>query len=109
MRILLVTSMVPDPAGVGAIPKLLAAQLAGLRERGHEITLVTTFGEDPGQAEAAAELLASALDAHILANNKHALIPPHLFLQRLGNRADISHKCHNSSNLVTVVTLELSS
>lgn len=63
---MLVTSMVPDAGGVGAIPKLLAAQLAGLRERGHEITLVTTFGEDPGQAEAAAALLGSDLDAHIL-------------------------------------------
>ncbi|HEV7482392.1 MAG TPA: glycosyltransferase family 4 protein [Solirubrobacterales bacterium] len=66
MRIMLVTSMVPDAGGIGAIPKLLAAQLEGLRERGHAITLVTTFGEDPGQAEAAAALLASDLDAHIL-------------------------------------------
>jgi hypothetical protein len=65
MRILLVTSMVPDPGGVGAIPKLLAAQLAGLRER-HEVTLVSTFGEDRGQAEAAARLLDSNLDAHIV-------------------------------------------
>jgi len=66
MRILLVTSMVPDAGGVGAIPKLLAAQLQGLRERGHEVTLLTSFGEDPGQAEAAARLLDSDLDAHIL-------------------------------------------
>jgi glycosyltransferase involved in cell wall biosynthesis len=66
MRIMLVTSMVPDAGGVGAIPKLLAAQLQGLRERGHEVTLVTSFGEDPGQAEAAARLLDSDLDAHIL-------------------------------------------
>ena len=66
MRIMLVTSMVPDAGGIGAIPKLLAAQLEGLRARGHEITLVTTFGEDPGQADAAAQLLDSDLDAHIL-------------------------------------------
>jgi glycosyltransferase involved in cell wall biosynthesis len=72
MRILLVTSMVPDAAGVGAIPKLLAAQLLGLRERGHEITLLTTFGEDPGQAEAAAALVASDLDAHILDRRRSA-------------------------------------
>lgn len=65
MRILLVTSMVPDPAGVGAIPKLLAAQLEGLAAR-HRITLVCAYGEDPGQAEAARRLLASDLDAHIL-------------------------------------------
>jgi polysaccharide biosynthesis protein PslH len=63
MRILLVTSMVPDAAGIGAIPKLLAAELEGLRER-HEVTLVTTFGEDPGQAEAAARLARSDLDFH---------------------------------------------
>lgn len=69
---MLVTSMVPDAAGVGAIPKLLAAQLQGLRERRHEITLVTTFGEDPGQAEAAAKLLGSGLDAHILDRRRSA-------------------------------------
>jgi glycosyltransferase involved in cell wall biosynthesis len=66
MRILLVTSMVPDAGGIGAIPKLLAAQLHGLRERDHEVTLLTTFGEDPGQAEAARVLLDSDLDAHAL-------------------------------------------
>lgn len=65
MRILLVTSMVPDAEGVGAIPKLLQAELAGLREN-HEVTLVAPFGEDPGQAEAAALLSASDLDAHLI-------------------------------------------
>jgi hypothetical protein len=65
MRILLITSMVPDAEGIGAMPKLFAAQLDGLRER-HEVTLVSTFGEDPGQAEAAARLLRSGLDAHIV-------------------------------------------
>ncbi len=65
MRILLVTSMVPDASGIGAIPKLLAAELEGLRER-HEVTLLSTFGEDPGQAEAADRLLRSDLDAHIV-------------------------------------------
>lgn len=69
---MLVTSMVPDASGVGAIPKLLAAQLQGLRERGHEVTLVTTFGEDPGQAEAAERLLGSGLDAHILDRRRSA-------------------------------------
>jgi polysaccharide biosynthesis protein PslH len=66
MRVMLVTSMVPDAGGIGAIPKLLAAELQGLRERGHEVSLVTTFGEDPGQAEAARRLLDSDLDAHII-------------------------------------------
>jgi glycosyltransferase involved in cell wall biosynthesis len=71
MRIMLVTSMVPDGGGIGAIPKLLAAQLEGLRER-HEVTLVTSFGEDPGQAEAAERLLDSGLDAHILDRRRSA-------------------------------------
>jgi glycosyltransferase involved in cell wall biosynthesis len=65
MRILLVTSMVPDAEGIGAMPKLYAAQLRGLGER-HEVTLVSTFGEDPGQAEAAERLLRSDVDAHIV-------------------------------------------
>jgi glycosyltransferase involved in cell wall biosynthesis len=63
MRILLVTSMVPDPNGIGAIPKMLAAELEGLSKR-NEVTLLTTYGEDPGQAEAAARLRASGLDVH---------------------------------------------
>jgi len=63
MRILLITSMVPDAEGVGAIPKLLHAQLTGLRER-HEVTLVAPVGEDPGQAAAAERLAGSDLDAH---------------------------------------------
>jgi glycosyltransferase involved in cell wall biosynthesis len=62
MRILLVTSMVPDATGVGAIPKLLHAQLAGLRER-HEVTLLAPIGEDPGQAEAAEQIARSDLDS----------------------------------------------
>lgn len=65
MRILLVTSMVPDEGGVGAMPKLYAAELAGLRER-HQVTLVASFGEDPGQADAAAHLMRSGLDCHIV-------------------------------------------
>jgi glycosyltransferase involved in cell wall biosynthesis len=74
MRIMLVTSMVPDASGIGAIPKLLAAQLEGLKEH-HEVTLVSTFGEDPGQAEAAARLLGSGLDAHILDRRRAASAP----------------------------------
>jgi polysaccharide biosynthesis protein PslH len=65
MRILLVTSMVPDAEGVGAIPKLLHAQLSGLCER-HELTLVAPVGEDPGQAAAAERLAGSGLDAHFV-------------------------------------------
>ncbi len=65
MRILLVTSMVPDRDGIGAIPKLLHAQLTGLAER-NEVTLVAPFGEEAGQAEAAEALVRSGLDAHLI-------------------------------------------
>lgn len=65
MRILLVLSMVPQADGVGAIPKLLHAQLLGLRER-NDVTVVGSFGELPGQAQAAEELMRSDLDAHFV-------------------------------------------
>ncbi len=74
MRVLLVTSMVPDANGVGAIPKLLDAQLLGLAER-NEITLVAPFGEDPGQAEAAKRLAASGLDAHFVDRRRSGSVP----------------------------------
>lgn len=64
MRILLVVSMVPQADGLGAIPKLLHAQLLGLRER-HQVTVVGSYGDLPGQAEAAQELMrAGDLSAH---------------------------------------------
>lgn len=63
MRVLLVVPMVPQADGLGAIPKLLHAQLLGL-ERRCELTVLGTFGELPGQAEAAAELRAGGHDVH---------------------------------------------
>lgn len=64
MRILLVVSMVPQTDGLGAIPKLLHAQLLGLRQR-HQVTVVGSYGDLPGQAEAAQELMrAGDLSAH---------------------------------------------
>jgi len=74
MRVLLVTSMVPDAEGVGAIPKLLHAQLSGLSER-NEITLVAPFGEDRGQAAAAERLAASDLDAHFVDRRRSRSAP----------------------------------
>lgn len=63
MKILIVAPMPPQPAGGGAIPVLLDAQIAGLRER-NEVTLISAVGEEPGEAEAAARLRGSGLDAH---------------------------------------------
>ena len=55
MRILLVTPMVPDPDGSGAIPVLLGAELLGLSER-HEVTVVAAVGDEPTEADAVARL-----------------------------------------------------
>lgn len=63
MKILIVAPMPPQPAGGGAIPVLLEAQIAGLRER-NEVTFVSAVGEEPGEVEAAARLSGSGLDAH---------------------------------------------
>jgi polysaccharide biosynthesis protein PslH len=74
MRILLVLPMVPQADGIGGFPKLLHAELSGLRER-HELTIVGTFGELPGQAEAAAALVDSGLDAHFVDRRRSPSAP----------------------------------
>jgi polysaccharide biosynthesis protein PslH len=63
MKILIVAPVPPQPAGGGAIPVLLDAQITGLRER-NEVTFVSAVGEEPGEAEAAELLRGSGLDAH---------------------------------------------
>ncbi len=62
MKILIVAPMPPQPAGGGAIPVLLDAQLAGLRER-NDVTFVSAIGEEPGEAKAAKRLDGLGLDA----------------------------------------------
>jgi glycosyltransferase involved in cell wall biosynthesis len=74
VRILLATSMVPDAGGIGAMPKLFHAQLTGLLER-NDVTLVCSFGEDPGQAEAAEALLAAGVDAHFVDRRRSGSLP----------------------------------
>lgn len=64
MRILLIVPMVPREDGAGAIPLLLHAELAGLRQE-HEVTLVTAVGDEAGEVEAVERLLASGLDARV--------------------------------------------
>jgi polysaccharide biosynthesis protein PslH len=63
MRILIVAPVPPDPDGAGAIPILLHAQLAGLRER-NEVTVVTAVGDEPGEGEAVAKLAAAGVRVH---------------------------------------------
>jgi polysaccharide biosynthesis protein PslH len=55
MKILLVVPVPPAAEGGGAIPVLLQAELAGLKER-HELTLVTAVGDEPGEEEAVRRL-----------------------------------------------------
>jgi glycosyltransferase involved in cell wall biosynthesis len=74
MRVLLAVPMVPQADGIGGFPKLLHAELSGLAER-HEVTVVGTFGELPGQAEAARELVGSGLDAHFVDRRRARAAP----------------------------------
>jgi polysaccharide biosynthesis protein PslH len=63
MKVLLVTPMPPDPGAAGAIPVLLHAHLAGLRER-HQVVLVTVAGPDPDEIEAVDRLRHEGVDVH---------------------------------------------
>lgn len=64
MKILIVAPMVPQSDGAGAIPILLQAQLTGLAA-GNEVTFLSAFGDEPGEAEAAELLLGSGLDVNL--------------------------------------------
>jgi polysaccharide biosynthesis protein PslH len=64
LRILLVTPMVPDRGGAGAIPILLHAQVRGLLEH-HRVTLVTAVGDDPRDPAAVEELKRAGVDLHL--------------------------------------------
>jgi glycosyltransferase involved in cell wall biosynthesis len=57
--------MVPQADGIGGFPKLMHAELSGLAEH-NEVTVIGTFGELAGQADAGAELVRSGLDAHFV-------------------------------------------
>jgi glycosyltransferase involved in cell wall biosynthesis len=63
MRILLIAPMVPQDKG-SAIPILLRAQLDGLSAR-NEVTYVSSFAEEPGEEEAAREVVAAGYDIHL--------------------------------------------
>jgi polysaccharide biosynthesis protein PslH len=65
VRILLLTPMPPRPEAPGAIPLVLHAELAALRER-HDVTLVTVVGDEAGEREAVSDLAASGLDVHMV-------------------------------------------
>jgi glycosyltransferase involved in cell wall biosynthesis len=64
MKILLLTPMLPQADGDGAIPVLLYAQLVGLHGR-HEVTLVSGMGDEPGELRAAQALIRAGVDLHV--------------------------------------------
>jgi polysaccharide biosynthesis protein PslH len=72
VKVLLLAPMVPQADGIGAIPKLLAAEVAGLAGQGAEVTLLAPYGDLPGQAEAAAALLESGADVHFVDGRRSA-------------------------------------
>jgi glycosyltransferase involved in cell wall biosynthesis len=57
--------MPPRPEARGAIPIVLHAELAALRER-HDVTLVTVAGDEPGELEAVSVLAGSGVDVHMV-------------------------------------------
>src|SRR5690348_10033538 len=65
MRILLVTPMPPRAEAPGAIPIVLHAELTGLQKL-HDVTLVTCFGDEHGESEAAEDLRRSGADVHAI-------------------------------------------
>jgi len=86
MRILIVAPMPPHPDGAGAIPILLHAQLVGLSER-NEVTVVTSFGDEGGEADAIERLTDAGFD--VLAADRRQ---PNTALKRWRRRLRLASK-----------------
>ena len=86
MRILLLSAMVPRREGSGAIPVLLYAELAGLAER-HEVTLLSTIGDEPGEMAAALELREALPQVDLRLVDRRAAAAP---ARRWGRRARLA-------------------
>jgi glycosyltransferase involved in cell wall biosynthesis/membrane protease YdiL (CAAX protease family) len=65
VKILLLAPMLPQANAPGAIPMVLHAQIQALADR-HELTFVAGVGEEPWEASAARELIATGIDAHLV-------------------------------------------
>jgi glycosyltransferase involved in cell wall biosynthesis len=65
MRILLVAPMAPDADSAGAIPRVLHAQLTGLRELGHDLSLAVIAGPEDADLAAADRLVADGVAVHV--------------------------------------------
>jgi glycosyltransferase involved in cell wall biosynthesis len=68
VKILLLTSVPPDPRGAGAIPALLHAQVVGL-SLDHDVTILTPAGPHADELEAADRLRAEGFTVHAVARH----------------------------------------
>jgi glycosyltransferase involved in cell wall biosynthesis len=81
MNVLLVAPMPPSPTAALAIPRVLHAQLVGLRERGHHVTLAVVAGPEQPELEAVEHLRAEGVDLHAVCRHE-----PRTFAERWGRR-----------------------
>ncbi len=70
MNILLVAPMPPSPTAALAIPRVLHAQLVGLEERGHRVTLAVVAGPEEHELEAVERLRAAGVDLHAVCRHE---------------------------------------
>jgi glycosyltransferase involved in cell wall biosynthesis len=70
MNILLVAPMPPSPTAALAIPRVLHAQLVGLEERDHRVTLAVVAGPEEPELEAVERLRADGVDLHAVCRHE---------------------------------------
>jgi glycosyltransferase involved in cell wall biosynthesis len=70
MNILLVAPMPPSPTAALAIPRVLHAQLVGMEERGHRVTLAVVAGPEEPELEAVERLRADGVDLHAVCRHE---------------------------------------
>ncbi len=66
MKLLIVSPMPPQLHAPGAIPLVLQAQLTGLADRGHQITMVTVAGPDSSELAALECMRESGIEVHAI-------------------------------------------
>jgi glycosyltransferase involved in cell wall biosynthesis len=81
MNVLLVAPMPPSSTAALAIPRVLHAQLVGLGERGHHVTLAVVAGPEEPELEAVERLRAEGVDLHAVCRRE-----PRTAAERWGRR-----------------------
>jgi glycosyltransferase involved in cell wall biosynthesis len=70
MNVLLVAPMPPSPTAALAIPRVLHAQLVGLGEKGHRVTLAVVAGPEEHELDAVERLRADGVDLHAVCRHE---------------------------------------